>query len=158
MTPYSKYPDLPAPLPARIRLANGTTRTSLDDYTDAQLAQWGYYPVTEVKEPLADGMQYGTPSLAFNGLSVLATYPQEPAPPPSRVIRDHQFRNRFTDEQLDGIQIAGNSGDILALRVQRQLFTASDGVDLNDHDVQGMVQMVAAAYPALAIDPLVILV
>ena len=71
----------------------------------------------------------------------------------SRLIRDWQFRNRFTAEQLIGIMRAAMAGDNIAALVWLKLSTASDGVNLDDPEVAGGVQYVAAALPALAINP-----
>ena len=74
-----------------------------------------------------------------------------------RVIRDWEFRNRFSQAQLIGIMRAAMAGDDIAALVWLKLSTASDGVDLTDPDVVGGVQYIAASYPALSVDPAVIL-
>ena len=83
--------------------------------------------------------------------------PIEPIPEvPGRVIRDWEFRDRFTDEQLDGIELAANNGDVIAMRLRRKLFTASDGVDLDSPENFQGLQYLAFTYPALGIDPSII--
>lgn len=63
-------------LPFRLRLPDGSTRTSLNELTPEQLAGIGIYPATEVKPEYATATQYlGTPTLAFDGTTVTATYP-----------------------------------------------------------------------------------
>lgn len=74
-----------------------------------------------------------------------------------RILRDHEFRNRFTDTQLVGIMRYALSGDDNAALVWLKLTTASDGVDLNDQSTIDGVQYIAAMYPDLQIDPVVIL-
>jgi hypothetical protein len=74
-----------------------------------------------------------------------------------RGIRDWEFRNRFTQAQLVGIMRAAMTGDDVAALVWLRLSTASDGVDLDDPDSVAGVQYVATTYPALGIDPAVIL-
>ena len=76
---------------------------------------------------------------------------------PSRIIKDWQFRNRFTGPQLIGIMRAAMAGDDTAALVWLQLSTASDGVDLDNPDYAASLAALAAAYPALAIDPAEIL-
>ena len=45
-------------LPFRIRLENGTTRTSLHELTNEQLLAIGIYPVTEIKPEYDPYTQY----------------------------------------------------------------------------------------------------
>jgi hypothetical protein len=78
-------------------------------------------------------------------------------PAPRRIIRDWEFRNRFTNEQLNGIMRGAMAGDDAANLVWLRLSTASDGVNLDDPDNIAGVGYVAAAYPALNIVPAVIL-
>jgi hypothetical protein len=79
--------------------------------------------------------------------------PNAPAIP--RIIRDWEFRNRFTQEQLVGIMRAAMGGDDVAAVVWLRLSTASDGVDLDDPDNVAGVQYVATLDPT--IDPAVVL-
>lgn len=74
-----------------------------------------------------------------------------------RVIRDWEFRNRFTQEQLVGVMRAALSGDDVAALVWLALCTASDGVNLDSKEHIKGVQYIATAYPELKIDPAVIL-
>lgn len=76
-----------------------------------------------------------------------------PAAP--RVIRDWEFRNRFTQAQLVGIMRAAMLGDDVAALVWLRLSTASDGVDLDDPDNVAGVQYVATL--DATIDPAVVL-
>lgn len=76
-------------------------------------------------------------------------------PAPSRVIRDWEFRNRFTQSQLVGIMRAAMLGDDVAALVWLRLSTASDGVDLDDPDNVAGVQYVVTLDPT--IDPTVVL-
>jgi hypothetical protein len=72
--------------------------------------------------------------------------------PTSRVIRDWEFRNRFTSAQLVGIMRAAMTGDDNAAVVWLRLSTASDGVDLDDPDNVAGLNYIAATYPALNIN------
>jgi hypothetical protein len=80
MTMYA-YSDngtlrLMASLPSRLRLADGSTRTSLDELTAEQLAKIGIYPAKEDKPVIDTAKQfYGEPKLDFDGKAVTATYP-----------------------------------------------------------------------------------
>ena len=79
------------------------------------------------------------------------------APPSTvaRIIKDWQFRNRFTEAQLVGIMRAAMLGDDVAALVWLRLSTASDGVDLDDPANVAGVQYVATLDPS--IDPLEVL-
>lgn len=68
---------------------------------------------------------------------------------PSRIIRDWEFRNRFTQAQLVGIMRAAMAGDDVAAVVWLRLSTASDGVDLDDPSTVGGVQYVATLDPTI---------
>ena len=84
--------------------------------------------------------------------------PVEPEPEkPRRTIRDWEFRNRFTQEQLVGVMRAALSGDDVAALVWLALCTASDGVNLDSKEHIKGVQYIATVYPELKIDPAVIL-
>jgi hypothetical protein len=54
-------------------------------------------------------------------------------------IRDWEFRDRFTDTELDLIINAAYAGDAIARRVLMKIQTASDGVNLLSPEVQGGV-------------------
>ncbi len=84
--------------------------------------------------------------------------PVEPEPEkPRRTIRDWEFRNRFTQEQLVGVMRAAMAGDNTAALVWLALSTASDGVDLDKPEHIGGVNYLAATYPGLKIDPKTVL-
>lgn len=84
--------------------------------------------------------------------------PVEPEPEkPRRTIRDWEFRNRFTQEQLVGVMRAALSGDDVAALVWLALCTASDGVDLDKPENIDGVKYLAATYPTLGIDAAVVL-
>jgi hypothetical protein len=74
-----------------------------------------------------------------------------------RVIRDWEFRNRFSQPQLVGIMRHAMAGDDIAALVWLKLSTASDGIDLDDPDNVAGVFYVASTYPELAVDPAVVL-
>jgi hypothetical protein len=59
---YSYKNDLPAPLPNRIRLSNGTTRTDPLTFTEDEIADAGYVPA----EP-APSTNPNTQNLTWNG-------------------------------------------------------------------------------------------
>lgn len=83
---------------------------------------------------------------------------QDPLPPephveqPRRVLRDWEFRDRFSPAQLVGIMRAAMAGDDQAAFVWLALSTASDGVNLDKPEYQAGVQYLATAYPALGLD------
>lgn len=52
MALYSLNGALPAPLPARVRLSNGLTRTGPSTYTSEEISQWGY--IGPIEEPAHD--------------------------------------------------------------------------------------------------------
>jgi hypothetical protein len=52
MALYSLNGALPAPLPARVRLSNGLTRTGPSTYTSEEISQWEY--IGPVEEPAYD--------------------------------------------------------------------------------------------------------
>jgi len=52
MALYSLNGALPAPLPARVRLSNGLTRTGPSTYTSEEISQWGY--IGPIEEPAYD--------------------------------------------------------------------------------------------------------
>lgn len=52
MTVYTFNGALPAPLPARVRLSNGLTRTDSSTYTSEEISEWGY--IGPIDEPAYD--------------------------------------------------------------------------------------------------------
>ena len=52
MALYSLNGALPAPLPARVRLSNGLTRTGSSTYTSEEISEWGY--IGPIDEPAYD--------------------------------------------------------------------------------------------------------
>lgn len=84
-----------------------------------------------------------------------SSFEPAPASPTMRIIRDWEFRNRFSQAQLVGIMRAAMLGDDVAALVWLRLSTASDGVDLDDPDNITGVQYVATIDPS--IDPVVVL-
>ncbi len=90
---------------------------------------------------------------------IAATYvePEEPSTVRKSVIRDWEFRNRFTQAQLVGVMRAAMAGDNTAALVWLALSTASDGVDLDKPEHIGGVNYLAATYPDLKIDPKTVL-
>lgn len=86
--------------------------------------------------------------------------PEQADPPPEpteRRIRDWEFRNRFTQEQLVGVMRAAMAGDNTAAMVWLALSTASDGVDLDKPEHIGGVNYLAKQYPELNLDTSIIL-
>lgn len=85
-------------------------------------------------------------------------YQYEHVPIPTRrVLRDWEFRDRFTQPQLVGIMRAAMDGDNTAAFVWLALSTASDGVNLDNPLHIAGVQYIATKYPALGVDPAVVL-
>lgn len=66
---------LTASLPFRLHLADGRTRTSLHEMSEAQLAELGIYPVDEIKPPLTWTQHYGAPVIEVTDGRATATYP-----------------------------------------------------------------------------------
>jgi hypothetical protein len=97
---YSKYPELPAPLPQRIRLPNGLTRTSLHELSNEELLELGFYPVTEIRPILSANQAYGTPSLVLENNIVTATYPVIDLPPPKITVTAWQIRKALNAANL----------------------------------------------------------
>ena len=63
-------------LPSRLRLPDGTTRTSLNELTPEQLAKIGVYPAKEDRPAISTATQfYGEPKLYLDGETVIAVYP-----------------------------------------------------------------------------------
>ena len=62
-------------LPFRLHMADGRTRTSLHEMSEAQLAELGIYPVDEIKPPLTWTQRYGAPSIEIADGRATATYP-----------------------------------------------------------------------------------
>lgn len=52
MAVYTFNGALPAPLPARVRLSNGLTRTDSSTYTSKEISEWGY--VGPINKPTYD--------------------------------------------------------------------------------------------------------
>ena len=89
---YSKFPDLPGPLPKRVRLQDGTTRTSLHELTEAELIVIGVYPVNEIRQTLGQNQDYGTPELSLANDVVTAVYPAIDLPLPQVTVSAWQIR------------------------------------------------------------------
>lgn len=68
-------------LPFRLHLADGRTRTSLHEMSEAQLAEFGIYPVDEIKPPLTWTQHYGAPVIEIADGRATATYPVLDYPP-----------------------------------------------------------------------------
>lgn len=58
-----------------------------------------------------------------------------PVTTPVRVIRDWEFRDRFTEPELFAINASAHGGDAMTDYVLMQIFTASDGVNLDKPNV-----------------------
>ena len=59
-----------------------------------------------------------------------------PITTPIRVIRDWEFKRRFTDEELDAInELAFMQLDAIGQRLLMAIYTASDGVNLDGQEV-----------------------
>lgn len=111
---------------------------------NGDVVAWGQADLLDFNAGLPAGLEW-----------VAAPYVDPNAPAPSRIIRDWEFRNRFTQAQLVGIMRAAMTGDDVAAVVWLRLSTASDGVDLDDPATVAGVQYVASLDPT--IDPAVIL-
>ena len=61
--------------PFRLHLADGRTRTSLHEMSEAQLAGLGIYPCDEIKPSLTWTQHYGAPSIEIADGRATATYP-----------------------------------------------------------------------------------
>lgn len=59
-----------------------------------------------------------------------------PITTPIRVIRDWEFKRRFTTEELDAINhLAFVESDVMGQRLLMAIYTASDGVNLDSQEV-----------------------
>lgn len=67
MALYSLQGELPKPLPARIRLSNGLTRTNPSTYSAEELEQWGYQGPIElpVYDALVEAVEWSADDLAY---------------------------------------------------------------------------------------------
>ncbi len=71
----NNIPGMPGPLPDRLRLPDGMTRTSLNELTFEQLNAIGIYLAQEVRPAYTPETQYlSGPTLSFDGTIVTATY------------------------------------------------------------------------------------
>lgn len=138
---YSKYPELPGYLPERITLSDGDTRTQLHLLSDAELAEYGYYPVTFNYPNLEIGQQYGVPELVLDNGTVIATYPIEQAPIDWRITR-LAFLNRFTDAEAIAIDLASIGATVQAATFRRFMSKVNNAefIDLSRSDTIAGVQ------------------
>lgn len=102
----------------------------------------------------ADAAKY---KYLMDEIAVTYVAPEKHVPIRKSVIRDWEFRNRFTQAQLVGVMRAALSGDDVAALVWLALCTASDGVDLDKPENIDGVKYLAATYPTLGIDAAVVL-
>lgn len=67
MALYSLQGELPKPLPARIRLSNGLTRTNPSTYSAEELEQWGYQGPIELPayDALTEAVEWSGDDLAY---------------------------------------------------------------------------------------------
>jgi hypothetical protein len=63
------------PLPFRLHLPNGSSRTSLNELTDTQLAELNIYPADEVRPELLSTQYYGEPEISISDGRATAVYP-----------------------------------------------------------------------------------
>ena len=62
-------------IPFRLHLPDGRTRTSLHELSEAQLAEFNFYPCDEIKPPLEWTQHHGTPEITVTDGRATATYP-----------------------------------------------------------------------------------
>ena len=62
-------------LPFRIYMPDGSSRTCLNELTEAQLAELDIYPVDEIRPELLPAQYYGEPKITVSGGRATATYP-----------------------------------------------------------------------------------
>lgn len=67
MALYSLDGALPAPLPARVRLSNGLTRTNSSTFTPEELSSWGYQGPIELPQwnPTIEALEWSPDDLAY---------------------------------------------------------------------------------------------
>lgn len=67
MALYTFNGTLPAPLPARIRLSNGLTRTNPSTYSKEEIAEWGYIgPITKpAHDPSIEAIYWSEADAAY---------------------------------------------------------------------------------------------
>lgn len=139
-------------------------------YSEAQIR--AAHPNTSFPAPMPDAVfDYvkivDAPPIPMEGHTVVRGEPEQdvngiwyyqyeqvaiPPEPPRRIIRDWEFRDRFSPAQLVGIMRAAMAGDDQAAFVWLALSTASDGVNLDKPEYQAGVQYLATTYPALGLD------
>ena len=91
------------------------------------VAEWdGESPWTPPDGTTLQSLEGSTagPGWSFDGSAFV---PPEPVVSPPRPLTPREFMDRFTDDELDGIQLAVLNGEgmvqIVAMRAQRRLFT-----------------------------------
>ena len=62
-------------LPFRVLLSDGTSRTSLNELTEAELTELNIYPVDEIRPELLPAQYYGEPEITVSGGRATAIYP-----------------------------------------------------------------------------------
>lgn len=62
-------------LPNRLQMPNGTTRTSLDELSDHELATLNIFRCQEIKPEITGDQYYGDPVIVIDGITATATYP-----------------------------------------------------------------------------------
>lgn len=67
MALYSLQGELPKPLPARVRLSNGLTRTDPSTFTPEELSSWGYQGPIELPQwdPAIEIVEWSSDDLAY---------------------------------------------------------------------------------------------
>lgn len=112
---YSQIKDKiignPMSLPFRITLYDGSTRTSLHELTNEQLAEIGIYSCVEIKPEYDSIKQYlGEPKMSFEGKTVTATYPvlekTEAMLEADRVAKIVELAQARYQEEISGFPLA----------------------------------------------------
>ena len=62
-------------LPFRVLLSDGTSRTSLNELTEAELTELNIYPVDEIRPELLQEQYYGEPEITVSGGRATSIYP-----------------------------------------------------------------------------------
>lgn len=151
-------PSLPQALPFHIRLDDGSTRTSLDELSDGELRDLGFYPVNETRPPLLAGQQYGTPTVTISGGVVTAVYPVVAMVPIPREVFGIEFLRRFSAAQRIAARALAKTDPIAAdfWGMFDATIQSKGSINLDDPDTVAGVNYLAAALPSEGIDPSVI--
>jgi len=148
----------PCGLPSRERLADGSTRTALDELSAEELRALGWWPCVETRPELVGATEaYGQPALTVDAVDgvVLAVYPVVTVPDPafdaplSKLEVRRWLRSRGLEAALDATlagsaQAAADWADAQVVRLSDPLLAAAlpafrEAAGLTDADIADLV-------------------